>query len=93
MIPLALCMARHPIPYAEKSLHTCFILGGSFGYFFNFFLLGEGEGGVRGAGRGGVVSLLKIPQGGGGLEEGEGPAGCLRRLGDFFGGVFKGQHD
>ena len=42
---------------------------------FSFFLLGEGEGGVRGAGSqgGGVNFLLKIPGGGGGvLREGEG---------------------
>ena len=29
------------------------ILGGRFGYFLFFFLLGEGEGGVRSAGGGG----------------------------------------
>ena len=38
-------------------------LGGHFGYIL-FFLLGEGEGGVRGAGGGGDNLLLKI-QGGG----------------------------
>ena len=32
------------------------LLGGRFGYFL-FFLVGEGEGGVRGAGWGGDVSL------------------------------------
>ena len=62
-------------------------LGGRFGYFL-FFLLGEGEGGVRGARRGvgGIGSLLKIPGGGGVFQEQEGPGGCLRRIGDFWGG-------
>ena len=36
------------------------------------------EGGVRGAG-GGIGFLLNIPGG-------EGPGGCLRRIGEFFGG-------
>ena len=51
-------------------------LGGRFGYFL-FFLLGEGEGGVRGVGRdGGGRFLLKSQEGGGGvLLEGEGPRG------------------
>ena len=49
---------------------------------FNFFLLGGGEGGVRGTRKGrGVGFFLKIPGGGGGLAaEGggvEGPGGCL----------------
>ena len=58
---------------------------------FNFFLLGVGEGGVRGVGEGGGVSvfLLKI-QGarGGGLQKGgaEGPGGCLRRIREWGGG-------
>ena len=46
---------------------------------FYFFLLGEGEGGVRGGGEGGDFRfLLKIPGGGspgGGLQEGEGKRG------------------
>ena len=44
--------------------------------FFFFFLLGEGEGGVRGA-RGGVSIFIEIPMrgGGGGLQEGEGSRG------------------
>ena len=48
-----------------------------------FFLLGEGEGGVRGARS---CFLLTIPRGGGGFQEGEGPGGCLRRIGEFWGG-------
>ena len=56
--------------------------------FLYFFLLREGEGGVRGAGRG-FGFLLTIPGGGGVLQEGEGPrgreGGCLRRIGDFGG--------
>ena len=68
-------------------------LGGRFGYFL-FFLLGEGEGRVRGAegwGVGGVDFLLKIPKGGGVGSPGgggaEGPGGCLRRIGDLGGGL------
>ena len=61
-------------------------LGGRFGYFL-FFLVGAGEGGVRGAGRRRVTIFLKIP-GGGGVSRagrgggGEGPGVC----GEFFGG-------
>ena len=40
---------------------------------FYFFLLGEGEGGVRGARRGGGSVLLKTPRREGGFQEGEGP--------------------
>ena len=42
-------------------------LGGRFGYFL-LFLLGGGEGGVRGARRGGVS--LKIPEGGASARRG-----------------------
>ena len=55
---------------------------------FFFFLLGEGERGVRGVGREGGGFLLKIPGGGGGSPGGggaEGPGGCLRRIGEFGG--------
>ena len=57
--------------------------------FFIFVRLGEGEGGVRGRRGGGVVDfLLKIPEGGGVSPGGaEGPGGCLRQIGDFWGGV------
>ena len=56
---------------------------------FNFFLLREGEGGVRGVRKGGGRFLLKIPGGGGGVFRrggAEGPGGCLRRIGIFLGG-------
>ena len=54
---------------------------------FYFFLLGEGEGGVRGARRGvGSVFIENPTRGWGGFQEKEGPRGCLRRIGDFFGG-------
>ena len=55
---------------------------------FYFFLLGEGEGGVRGAGRGGGVGfLLRVPGGGAFQGEGaKGPGGCLRRIGELGGG-------
>ena len=57
----------------------------TFRIFFIFLLVGEGEGGARGAGGGGAVGfLLKIP-GGGGFQEGEGPGGC-RQIGYFWGG-------
>ena len=45
---------------------------------FYFFLLGEGEGGVRGDGRGGGIGfLLQIP-GGGGVSGGRGGRGAGR---------------
>ena len=44
--------------------------------------------GVRGARRGGVRVLLKIPGGGSpGGRGAEGPGGCLRRIGDLGGGL------
>ena len=39
---------------------------------FYFFLLGEGEGRVRGAGRGGGLIFIENPRRGGGLQEGRG---------------------
>ena len=53
---------------------------------FNFFLLGEVEGGVQGAGRGGDRFFLieNARKGAGVLQEGEGPGGCLLRIGEFF---------
>ena len=64
-------------------------LGGRFGYFL-FFLHGEGEGGVRGVGRGGVRFLLKIPGGGEGfLQDGKGLRGwegVCGELGNLGGG-------
>ena len=58
-------------------------------FVFFFFLLGEAEGGVRGAGRGGGVDLLlKIPGGRVSRRGGaEGPEGCLQRIGELGGGV------
>ena len=55
----------------SQSCHYCYRLqiqlGGHFEYSLYFFLLGEGEGGVRGGRKGrGSVFLLKIPGGGGG---------------------------
>ena len=55
---------------------------------FNFFLLGEGEGGVRGAGRGGST-FLKGKSQEGCLQEGEGPRsreGVCGELGNCRGG-------
>ena len=46
------------------------------------FCLVEGEGGVRDARRGGSV-LSKILRRGGVFKEGEGPGGCLQRIGEF----------
>ena len=50
----------------------------------NFFLVGGGEGGVRGAGRGGRDSFNGKSQEGGGLggwgRGAEGPGGCLRGI-------------
>ena len=66
-----------------------YTLGGRFDFLC--FLLGEGEGGVRGAGRGDGdrVFLLKIPGGGGAFQDGRGwVAGrvSVANLGNFFGG-------
>ena len=73
-----------PLPLGTK------LLGGRFGDIFYFFLLGGGGRGVRGARRGGGIGfLLNIPpRGGGGCFPGgaEGPGGCLRRIGEFWGG-------
>ena len=54
---------------------------------FYFFLLGEGEGRVRGAGRGGRLIFIENPRRGV-LQRGgaEAPGGCLRRIGEFGGG-------
>ena len=62
------------------------LLAGHLGYFL-FFLLREGERGVRGAGRGGGDRFfIEIPGRGGGAGAGgaEGPGGCLRRSGELF---------
>ena len=55
---------------------------------FYFFLLGEGEWGVRGAERGGDRFLIENPSGGGGLQDGRGrgPGGCLWQIGGFWEG-------
>ena len=58
---------------------------------FYFFLLGGGEGGVRGAGRGRGTIFIENPRRGGGFPggwgprgegpRGEGPGGCLWGIG------------
>ena len=54
---------------------------------FYFFLLGEGEGGVRGARKGGGDPFfIEHPRRGGVPAGAEGPGGCLRRIGEFGGG-------
>ena len=53
---------------------------------FFFSARGGGRGSSRRQEGGGVGFLLKIPRGGGGFQEGEGPGGYLRRIGDFGGG-------
>ena len=55
---------------------------------FYFFVLGEGEGGVRSAGREGGRFFLENPMRGGSPGGGgaEGPGGCLRRIGNWGGG-------
>ena len=51
-------------------------IGGRFGYFLFFFCSGEGEGGVRGARRGGGIGfLIANPTRGGGRFPGGGGAG------------------
>ena len=60
-------------------------LGGRFGYFLFFFVLGEGKGGVRGAGMGGSVFIENPRRGGSPAQEGprgrEGVRGKLGNLG------------
>ena len=56
---------------------------------FYYFLLGEGQGGVRGAGRGGGAVFIENPTREGGFSRtggAEGPGGCLRRIGFFVWG-------
>ena len=66
-------------------------LGGRFGYLYYFFVLGGGEGGARGVGKGaGGGLLLKIPGGGGGVlpgGRGRGARGWEGVCGDFGGGL------
>ena len=64
-------------------------LGGRFDIFY-FFLLGEAEGGVRGAGSGGGIDfLLKIPGGGVSRRGGaEGPGGWLQRIWELGGAKY-----
>ena len=53
-----------------------FKLGGRFGYFLFFSCSGRGKGESEAqGGGGGLDSLLKIPQAGEGLQEGEGRGG------------------
>ena len=48
---------------------------------------GRGSARRRGARKGGAIGfLLKISGVGGEVFPGEGPGGCLRRIGEFFGG-------
>ena len=95
LVELGLRQLGLPVPnrkvFSVAVLHEIFapVLGGRFGAFL-FFLLGEGEGGVRGSVPGGVGDrfLLKI-QGGGGPPGREGPRGregVCGELGFFFWG-------
>ena len=68
------------------SATTLSLLGGRFGNFLYFLLLGEGTGESEAKGLGGVGSSLKIPGGGGFPGRAERPGGCLRRTGEFGGG-------
>ena len=58
----------------------------TFRIFFIFLLLREGKGKFEAPGVGGVGFLLKIPGGGGGFQEGEGPRGREGGIGRIFGG-------
>ena len=79
-------MGSRPYRVQGKAIFKGKLLGGRFDIFY-FFLLGEGEGGVRGARRGaGSVFIENPTRGWGGFQEEEGPGGCLRRIGDFFWG-------
>ena len=55
---------------------------------FDYFLVGEGEGGVRGGGRG-IGFFFENPRRGKGVSRtgaAEGPGGRPRRIGGFLGG-------
>ena len=58
----------------------------TFRIFFIFFWSGRGKGEFEAPGGGGFGFLLKIPGGRGfpGGGGGEGPGGCVRRIGEFF---------
>ena len=56
-------------------------------FIFFFFCSGRGRGSPRRQ-EGAIGLILKIPGGGGGFPRGggaEGPGGCLRRIGEFWG--------
>ena len=57
-----------------------------FRIFLYFFLLGEGEGGVRGARSGGGSGFFTEDPRGRGFQEKEGLRGREGGIGDFFGG-------
>ena len=72
-------------PFLRTPFPRLLLLGGRFGYFLFFLLLGEGEGGVRGIG-GGTVFCCNSQEGGVRPGGAEGLGGCLRRIGEIFGG-------
>ena len=53
---------------------------------FYFFCSGEGEGSPRHREGGGDWFFIKNPRRGGFSRKGKGPGGCLRQVGEFFGG-------
>ena len=64
------------------SWHDSIVFGGRFDFFF---LLGEGEGEVRGTRRGGDRFFSENPTGGGGVSRmGRGREGVCGKLGNFF---------
>ena len=87
LLSLFLFLEKEKKKTRKKPHKKGIFLGGRVGYFLFFFLLGKGEGGVRGARRGGIHFLLKIPGGGGFSRRGRG-AGRVSaaNLGNLEGG-------
>ena len=83
MIPVDVGLADHRRLEIPDLLS---ILCGRFGYFLFFSAWGRGRGSPRRQEGGGIGFLLKIPGGGGVVQEGEGPTSWESGIGEFGGG-------
>ena len=84
--------AKEPASQCARFCQNHPLLGGRFGHFL-FFLLGEGEVGVRSASRGGGDVVLRIP--GGGVSQVCGGGGGRVFAGNWGGGAkyfFRGRN-